>query len=176
MTHELSYKIFKIQDPWWGLEHRDLPYQHENFNNPVDIETWKKLGYTQTRFTGDMYDMRQPEPEWIDPFRKIITIPKFSWSVYHMRPGDVIPPHRDTYQAFRRIHQLPEHVTIRRYVVFLEPWQSGHYFEIAGKQLTDWEAGTTVMWENDTEHVAGNIGKTSRYTLQITGAIQLSMT
>jgi hypothetical protein len=167
-----QYKIFKIDNPWWELKHRDLDFYHEDFNNSADIQEWQKLGYTQSRFTGDMYDMRNPEPEWIAPFREIINMPKFSWSVYRMRPGDVLPNHADTYAMFRKIHNLDDFATIRRYVVFLEPWQSGHYFEIDGVQLPNWEAGTVAMWENGIMHVAANVGKTYRYTLQITGVVE----
>jgi len=170
-----QYKIFDIEDPWWGTEHRNLPFVNEPFNNSQDLETWRELGYTQTRFTGDMYDMRQTEPAWIIPFRDLIAMPNFSWSVYCMRPGDCLPPHSDLYRAFRRIHNLTDSQSIRRYVVFLEPRQSGHFFEIDGEQISDWRAGTTVMWDNDTVHAAGNMGLTNRYTLQLTGTVRNSI-
>jgi hypothetical protein len=31
-----------------------LPYTNEPFNDPASLAQWQELGYTQTRFTGDM--------------------------------------------------------------------------------------------------------------------------
>jgi hypothetical protein len=54
-------------------------------------------------------------------------------------------------------------------VIFLEDWQSGHYFEIDGTPITAWSAGDVITWRYDVPHVAANVGMTDRYTLQITG-------
>lgn len=88
-----------------------------------------------------------------------------------MRPGDVLPCHSDAYVNFRRIHDLDPSATIRRYVVFLEDWRSGHYFEIDHDPVVRWLSGTAILWHGDTSHIAANIGDTYRYTLQITGVI-----
>ena len=52
-------------DPWWGYKHRELPFRNEPFNDTVALKEWRSLGYTQKKFTGDMYDMRQPETAWL---------------------------------------------------------------------------------------------------------------
>lgn len=158
--------------PWWELKHRDLPYIHEPFNNQADVDKWRELGYTQTRFTGDMYDMRQPEPDWIAPFRELLPMKHFSWSLYRMRPGDVLPNHCDTYLKFREIYNVVDPETIRRYVIFLEDWQSGHYLEMNCQVIPPWRAGQGVFWHNDVLHLAANVGKTPRYTLQLTGVME----
>lgn len=156
-------------DPWWNLDHRSLPYIHEPFNNPRDVDLWRKLGFTQQRFTGDMYDMRFSEPHWIPRFRDAFPMRHFSWSMYRMRPGDVMPLHSDTYQRFCEIYSIADYNEIQRVVVFVEPWQSGHYFEIDDAIITGWQAGTWVKWQGDTPHLAANLGSTMRYTLQLTG-------
>lgn len=155
-------------EPWW-VSHRALPYINEPFNDPESLALWRDLGYTQTRFTGDMYDMRNPEPAWIEPFRRYFPWKHFSWSVYRMGPGCVLPNHADTYARFRELHDIQDSDSIFRAVIFLEDWQSGHYFEINGQPHTGWLAGDTVIWQNDVEHLAANMGVTDRYTLQITG-------
>lgn len=155
--------------PWWGLSHRALAYVNEPFNDPVSLNEWRRLGYTQTRFTGDMYDMRNREPDWIDGFRKIFPWKYFSWSVYRMSPGCVLPNHGDTYARFREIYNIDNINDIHRAVVYLEDWQSGHYGEIDGVPLIRWQAGDWVAWKGDTLHLAANNGMTDRYTLQITG-------
>ena len=163
------YQHFRIDNSWWGNDHRELPYINEPFNDAESLAKWQALGYTQTRFTGDMYDMRNPEPIWIDPFRKVFPWKHFSWSVYRMGPGTTLPNHVDTYARFRNLHSIQDANSIFRAVVFLENWQSGHYFEINEDPVVEWAAGETVIWQNNTRHLAANMGMTDRYTLQITG-------
>lgn len=155
-------------DPWWST-HRDLEYINEPFNDADSLALWRSIGYTQTRFTGDMYDMRQPEPDWIDAFREHFPWQYFSWSVYRMRPGSVLPNHSDTYARFVKIYDVEDPTAIHRAVIFLEDWKSGHYFEIDDTPITTWQAGDVITWRYDVSHVAANIGMTDRYTLQITG-------
>jgi len=156
-------------EPWWGQLHHGLPYANEPFNDPQAEAQWRPLGFTQTRFTGDMYDMRNPELFWITPFRKCFDFTHFSWSVYRMAPGTVLPEHQDTYQRFREIHRLSLTQSVVRAIVFLEDWQRGHYLELNGHPIVQWQAGDWVQWRDDLPHIAANVGKTPRYTLQITG-------
>lgn len=116
-----------------------------------------------------MYDMRNPEPGWIDPFREIFLWRNWAWSVYRMGPGTVLPNHGDTYARYRKIYGILNLDSIRRAVVFLEDWQSGHYFEIDHVPVTGWAAGDYVAWSGATQHLAANMGETPRFTLQITG-------
>ena len=156
-------------DPWWGDKHRDLAYINEQFNDPISLAEWHALGYTQTKFTGDMYDMRNSEPDWMSGVRHQFQWQHFSWSVYRMCPGTVLPEHSDTYDRFRKIYSVDNPEKIYRAIIFLEDWQPGHYFDINGTPITQWCAGDGVWWNWDIKHTAANIGKTNRYTLQITG-------
>ncbi len=155
--------------PWWEQHHRSLPYVNEPFNDPVTLADWQLLGFNQTRYTGDLYDMRNPEPAWIAPFRQHFPWQLFSWSVYRMGPGTTLPEHSDTYSRFCSLHNINNVESICRVIVYLEDWQSGHYGEIDGVPLVKWEAGDWIMWRGSTPHVAANVGRTDRYTLQITG-------
>lgn len=156
-------------EPVWAHAHRLLDYRNEPFNNSQDLQRWQQLGYTQTRFTGDLYDMRQAEPPWMAAVREQLPMKHFSWSVYRMMPGTVLPNHSDTYAKFREIYSIRDSDSIRRYVIFMEPWQSGHYLEVDGTPVVSWQAGDGVYWHDDVPHVAANMGHTPRYTLQITG-------
>lgn len=168
IPEKAKWRLGVTDTPWWS-NHDTLTYTNEQFNDPVSLAEWRELGYTQTRFTGDMYDMRNPEPHWIEPFRNLFIWRHFSWSVYRMPPGTVLPNHSDTYARFREIYGIQDPNTIYRAVVFLEDWQSGHYFEIDSQPVTEWCAGEYAIWQNDVPHIAANVGKTPRYTLQITG-------
>ena len=157
-------------DPVWKNQYTDLMYINEPFNDPISLKEWRDLGYTQTKFTGDMYDMRQEEPDWIDAIRKVLPWKHFSWSIYRMNPGSCLPEHGDTYARFKELHNWDG--DIHRAIFYMEDWQSGHISEIEKQPLINWRAGVYIIWKNDTLHLAANVGKTPRYSLQITGVIE----
>lgn len=159
---------------FWDDEFKHLNYINEEFNDPDNLRKWTELGFAN-RFTGDMCDMRQPQPSWNHRF--VEHFAQQGWhnigtSYYRMGPGTVLPTHSDTYQRYKELFDLHgrEH-TIRRAIVFLEDWKPGHYFEGLDKPLVKWRAGSTVEWIYDTPHLAANIGTEPRYTLQITGHV-----
>lgn len=161
-------------DPFWNDEYLYLDYSVESFNNPLDTERWLKAGY-RCNFTGAMCDMRKPLPSWNNQFVDHFT--GLGWKdvgtcYYRMDTCTVLPVHKDLYKRYVEVYDLQgqEH-TIRRAVVFLEDWQSGHYLELKGVPVTGWRAGFTVIWAYDTPHMAANLGLTPRYTLQITGHV-----
>ena len=154
----------------WRGAYKNLSYINEPFNDPISLKEWRNLGYTQTKFTGDMYDMRQEEPEWMFAITEAFPWRYFSWSVYRMNPGATLPMHGDTYARFRELHNWTGDV--HRAVVYMEDWQSGHISEIEDTVISGWKAGDYIVWKNDTQHLAANVGKTSRYTLQVTGVIE----
>jgi hypothetical protein len=81
-----------------------------------------------------------------------------------------MPVHQDLYRRYIEVFNLQGQETkIRRALVLLEDWQSGHYLELNGEPVVNWHAGDTVEWQYDTPHMAANIGLEPRYTLQITG-------
>jgi hypothetical protein len=170
-THVINrYKIPKF----WDDEFKSLHYINESFNDEDNLKQWTKLGFAN-KFTGDMCDMRSPQPTWNWQFINIYE--QLGWhdigtSYYRMNTGTVLPTHQDLYRKYIDIFKLQgqEH-TIRRAVVFLEDWQSGHYAEYNNKPFTSWSAGWTIEWQYDAPHMAANMGLAPRYTLQITGHV-----
>jgi len=159
---------------FWDDEYLYLDYEVETFNNPLDTERWLKQGY-RCNFTGAMCDMRRPQPSWNDKF--IRHFEALGWrdigtSYYRMDTGTILPIHQDTYKRYVELFKLEgQEYRIRRAIVFLEDWQSGHYLELKGRPVVGWRAGFTVVWAYDDPHMAANVGATPRYTLQITGHI-----
>jgi len=160
--------------PVWGTEYQNLEYINEQFNDADSLAYWLSLGYPD-RFTGDMCDMRNEQPIW-NPYI-VKQFEKLGWndvgtSYYRMSPGTILPTHGDLYKKYIDIFKLHgrEH-TIRRAIVFLENWQSGHYLECDGEPIVNWQAGDVVEWAYNTPHMAANMGITPRYTLQVTGHI-----
>jgi len=171
MTHLCNkYRI----PVFWDDEYKHLEYVKEKFNDPEKLQEWDQLGFKSVA-TGWMCDMSRPQPSWNNQFVNIYT--ELGWkdigtSYYRMDVGAVLPDHGDKYVKYINLFNLQgkEH-TIRRAIVFLEDWSSGHYSECAGIPCVDWVAGTILEWEYDTPHMAANLGLAPRYTLQITGHV-----
>ena len=159
---------------FWNDEYKTLDYINESFNDVYQTHAWQSQGYAN-RFTGDMCDMRSPQPSWNQRFIEIFA--GQGWkdvgtSYYRMNTGSVLPTHRDLYKKYIELFALQgrEH-TIRRAIVFLEDWQPGHYAEYQDQSYVNWRAGSVVEWTYDMPHMAANLGLTPRYTLQITGHV-----
>lgn len=168
MVTHVKYKL----PVFWDDEFKRLTYEHEVFNDPTSVYTWLTQGYSD-RFTGDMCDMRSPQPSWNEKFIDIYR--EMGWkdigtSYYRMSTGTILPTHSDLYVKYIDLFNLKgQEQRIRRAVVFLEDWKPGHYSEINNEGMVNWSAGTVLEWSYDTPHAAANIGIEDRYTLQITG-------
>jgi len=159
-------------NPWWTTEHRNLPFTNEPFNNSEDLDRWKSMGYTHTKYTGDMYDMRNTEPKWfdMDRIKHYFDFEHLSWSFYRMTTGVVLPEHVDTFNRFKELYDCNNKVIVRA-LIMLEDWKQGHYLDFDGLNMNTWKAGDYIIWEEHVPHTAANIGKQNRYTLQLTGLI-----
>jgi len=165
-------EMFKIDkghlDLPWNFEHRWLKYKHQPFNDAGAAMLWKTWGYTN--ITGDMYDARNPAPEWFDLefFKKIFPWEHLQWSFYRMGMNTVLPEHVDKFLRFKELFKSKGELW--RAVVFLEDWHPGHLLTMGDKQWPQWTAGDYVAWEESTPHMAANCGVIEkRYTLQLTG-------
>jgi len=157
---------------FWDDEFKSLDYGYEPFNDPESINQWLTLGYPG-KFTGMLCDMAKAQPSWNDSIIEIFSA--LGWkdigtSYYKMTPGTILPNHSDRYKKYIELFNLQgkEH-TIRRAVMFLEDWKSGHYLELDGVPVVNWKAGHFAEWIYDVPHLAANMGTEDRYTLQITG-------
>lgn len=172
---ETPAAIFKKIQPFWDDEYKKLEYINEPFNNSLDVSRWQILGYRHGKFTGDMCDMRRTQPSWNGEITRLFE--DMGWrdvctSYYRMPTGTILPVHVDTYKRYIEIFNLKnKESTIRRALIFLEDWSSGHYLEINSVPITNWLKGDCYIWKKDTPHMAANIGLQLRYTLQITGHV-----
>ena len=170
-THEIFKYWLKV---FWDDEYKNLNYINEPFNDMISQTRWVAAGYPD-RFTGDMCDMRSPQPSWNQNFIDIFL--DMGWkdigtSYYRMNTGTVLPTHSDLYSKYIKIHNLQgQEQRIRRAVIFLEDWKPGHYAEYMNQPCVNWSAGQVMEWNYDTPHMAANMGLEPRYTLQITGYV-----
>ena len=157
---------------FWDAQFKNLDYISEPFNDPESVSHWLSQGYNN-KFCGELCDMRHQLPTWADRFINIYT--ELGWkdiglAFYRMGTGTVLPVHSDLYRRYIEVFDLQgqEH-TIKRAIVLLEDWKSGHYLEVNNVPYIKWIAGDTVEWVYNTPHMAANLGLEDRYTLQITG-------
>ena len=148
---------------------KNLEYINKPFNDQETINKWKSLGHYYERYTGLMRDQSQTLPEWCYSIAEQLPLQNFGITLYCMTPGIIMPEHRDTFIKYREINRLSMKDDVGRVVVFLEDWKSGHYFEINETPIVNWKKGDYISWTNDTPHMAANLGKENRYTMQITG-------
>jgi hypothetical protein len=159
-------------DRFWDDEFKTLDYVQEPFNDSASVARWIGQGY-QAKITGDLCDMRHQLPCWNHQFIEFYQ--QRGWqdigvAYYRMHTGTVMPEHQDLYKRYIEVFDLyGKEQSVRRAIVFLEDWKSGHYLELDGKPVVNWHAGDVVEWHYDTPHMAANIGLEPRYTLQVTG-------
>jgi len=94
--------------------------------------------------------------------------PRYSVSIIQQRPGQTLPLHDDTFYMFAHQNNLDANMCIR-INIFLEDWQSGHYFEINDIPVLHWKRGDAIIIERDELHLSGNMGLETKYTMQVTG-------
>jgi hypothetical protein len=80
--------------------------------------------------------------------------------------------HIDKYGFYANHHSISDLDQIYRYVIFLEDSSPGHILQVNDQILIKWNQGQCVGWQNNTEHLAANLGLEDRYTLQITGTLK----
>lgn len=149
--------------------YKDLNYTNKPYNDLETYNKWVEIGHRYEKYTGLMIDQSQPIPKWCFDVCNTLPLKKTTCTLYCMTPGTILPTHIDTFSKYKQVFDLNLSTVVSRIVVFLEDWQSGHYFEIDKKPVVKWEKGDYVLWEGNIPHMAANIGSTNRYTLQITG-------
>lgn len=162
----------KINDDLIGLFY-DLNYISKPFNDTDTFNKWIEIGHQYKKYTGLMVDQSQPIPNWCFDILNILPLHKSTCTLYCMTPGTILPEHIDTFSRYKKIFNLDSSKSVSRIVIFLEDWQSGHYFEIDKTPIIGWKKGEYVLWSDNIPHLAANIGTTNRYTLQVTGIINV---
>lgn len=83
-------------------------------------------------------------------------------------PGECVPWHRDSFDAYRMRHNVTVE-PVQRLFVFLSDWDWAQCFMVGPNAITNWSAGDTITWTEDMYHASFNAGMSNKYTLSITG-------
>jgi hypothetical protein len=164
----MRYKLGHV-DPWWDDNFKTLNYKYIPIKNTHDEQRWKNEGYKNVTLNGALYNMSNPMPEYATPFFTLFDWNHVGLGFFRMNTMEMFPVHQDHYISYRKLFNITDPTTIWRCVVFLDNWKSGHYMEVDGNPIVNWNRGDYVMWNYDVPHYAGNFGIEPRYTMQITG-------
>ena len=156
-------------NPWWDDSFKELDYQYIPIKNTDDEVRWRSEGYVNVTLNGALYAMPRSMPKYADKFMTLFNWQNQGIGFFRMNTLDMFPVHQDHYTSYKKLFNIADPMTIWRCVVFLEDWKSGHYFEIDGRPIVNWQRGDYVRWNYDVPHYAGNFGTEPRYTVQITG-------
>lgn len=152
----------------WNDSYKEFAYVKQPVTDQ-EIKTWEAKGYKNISYTGSLYDNTNPMPEFVNKIKNDLDprLTHATFTFYKMVTLDIMPEHLDHFKRYCELFNCrPENV--QRYLVFLENWKPGHYFEIEGNGIINWQAGDFVQWGHTTPHAASNIGTAPRYTLQVT--------
>ena len=153
--------------PVWNDDYKNYTYVRQPLTKK-ELTEWRQQGYTHDSFTGMVYNSRNPMPDWAQYVSDEIGLQNCGYVIYKMQTDDIMPVHVDHFRRYCEVFNV-ERKQVWRAIVFLEDWQSGHYFEIDSTAVCNYKKGDYVLWRADVPHAASNIGINDRYTLQITG-------
>ena len=120
-----------------------------------------------TEHNSSIWQMFEESPQWVHDLAD--KIPQgFDYhvvSTIKIPPGQTIPHHVDKHFKLKQQHGEGDGY---RYLVFLDDWKRGHYYEIHDQPFTKWRKGDYVKFGSDDWHIAGNMGDEPFYSAQVT--------
>lgn len=144
------------------LEFRDL---HECYRQYEQLDTYYNKHNSSI---WQMFDDNCPDWAWGTAQKLLSSLDDHSnyvVSVVKLDPGNTIPNHVD---AHFMVQQKYGKGKTSRYLIMLEDWQSGHYYEIHDQPYVKWRAGDWTQFGSEDWHLAGNMGDKSFYSMQVT--------
>lgn len=158
------------------------PGEYDDYQS--NILAWGKRDHVENGYTRNNTLYRQYKysdaPDYLLDIYEKLQLKNAYANVNRIDPGNILPWHFDTYQRLSidsskrnidltSLSESTRNANIKRYLVFLDDWHWGHFFEIGNAVFTHWKSGDVITWEPMRYHLAANCGIKSRYTLSVTG-------
>jgi hypothetical protein len=131
--------------------------------------------YQQTEETQEFYNpqnssiwqMFDESPAWVHDMARLVPqdYKHHVVSVIRIDPGNTIPLHQDKHYILQQKFGAGD---TWRYLIFLEDWRRGHYFEIQDEPVIKWHRGDWIKFHRSAWHLGGNMGTHPFYNAQIT--------
>ena len=157
----IKYGNIKIDIPHAQLENIRFEDYFQCYQQYDKIEQY----YTENN--SSIWQMFEASPQWVHDLAKKIPqdFDHHVVSVINIPPGQTIPHHVDKHYKLKQEHGEGESY---RYLIFLEDWKRGHYYEVHDQPFVKWRRGDWVKFGVDDWHLAGNMGDEPFYSAQIT--------
>lgn len=139
-----------------------------NFENFAQCyQQVKETEIYYTKHNSSIWQMFDESPEWIHNLARQIPqdFDHHVVSIIKVLPGNTIPVHQDKHYILQQTYGIGD---TWRYLIFLEDWKSGHYFEINDQPIVNWKKGDWVKFHRSNWHLGGNMGIEPFYSAQIT--------
>ncbi len=162
-----DYSIAPVDSP---VEHqkRDLAWLYNPYGGYPDSLTKYNTQLQQLWWSDNDLDY-----EYIGSClnMKVVTV-----SSLKQNPGNVIPLHIDAFYRLKRNCPDTNAIPVRSNI-FLQDADVGHMlqFVVDGKTVTDtsWKAGQGYQFDKNVPHLSGNAGLRPKYTLQVSGFLNV---
>ena len=157
----IEYGNIKIDIPFAQLENIRFDDYFQCYRQYEELEKY------YTEHNSSIWQMFEDSPQWVHDLAKKIPqdFDHHVVSVINICPGQTIPHHVDKH--FKLKEEFGEGESYR-YLIFLEDWKRGHYYEVHDQPFVKWKRGDWVKFGIDDWHLAGNMGDEPFYSAQVT--------
>jgi hypothetical protein len=149
---------------WTEEDYIDLSWftndvHEEKFNATVDTSTYD-VGVAMC--FEDLPEVFHKVKEEFDFLDKIVI------AINKLETGKILPFHTDKFTSYKQRNNVSNNQPIERVIVFLHNQKAGHQLWIEDEVCIG-DAGSYFGWEQNTVHMAANLGSEHRYIMQVTG-------
>tara|TARA_A100001011_G_scaffold136693_1_gene144143 strand:+ start:8941 stop:9432 length:492 start_codon:yes stop_codon:yes gene_type:complete len=157
----ISYGNIKIDIPHAQLEN----IRYEDYFQCY--QQYDKIEKYYTKHNSSIWQMFEESPDWVHNLATKLPqdFDHHVVSTIKVEPGQTIPHHVDKHFKLKQEHG--DGIS-HRYLIFLEDWKRGHYYEVHDQPFTKWRKGDWVKFGIDDWHLAGNMGDEPFYSAQVT--------
>ena len=153
-----------VEVTWSEEDYINLPWftndvHEEKFNATVDTSTYD-VGVSMC--FEDLPEVFHKVVEQFDFLDKTVI------AINKLETGKILPFHTDKFASYKQRNNISDNQPIERVIVFLHEQKKGHQLWIEDQVCTGC-AGSYFGWEQNTEHMAANLGNEHRYIMQVTG-------
>lgn len=95
---------------------------------------------------------------------------KFNMEIYSITHSVQLPQSLNNWHV-DSFHKLKSQnlKNLVRVNVFMEDWKIGHVLQTEKGNLINWKKGDYIMWDCNEPHLAANLGKEPKHTMQFSG-------
>jgi len=157
----ISYGNIKIDIPHAQLEN----IRYEDYFQCY--QQYDKIEKYYTKHNSSIWQMFEESPDWVHNLATKLPqdFDHHVVSTIKVEPGQTIPHHVDKHFKLKQEHG--DGIS-HRYLIFLEDWKRGHYYEVHDQPFVKWRKGDWVKFGIDDWHLAGNMGDEPFYSAQVT--------